>query len=277
MTLSDYRSSPKLQDLHLHSCRGSLPFEDLNPNPTAHSFPAAPGRLEKGGPQGTVLLRHQVPGLRAHPVSFLARAWVVWAAAPLPQLRLERAPRQLSFASAATLTWARSLGGRRLHATGCEGTPRWQTRASARELCLQPGRTAPTPPPRRPPRDCSATHSRARRPLPTPFLGAGLLPARSPLSECERYLKKMPPLSAKAGYPQRVSPLQEAAQTSLSRLDPGDPSPASAPSLGPSLSIKPGAKLCHRSFQEFICPLPPRESVTKSKNKASLEVVLQYC
>ncbi|XP_046312231.1 uncharacterized protein LOC124100689 [Marmota monax] len=270
MTLSDYLSSPKLQDLHLHSCRGSLPFEDPNPNPTAHSFPAAPGRLEKGGPQGTV--------------SFLARAWVVWAAAPLPQLRLESVPRQLSFASAATLTWARSLGGRRLHATGCEGTPRWQTRASAPELCLQPGRTAPTLPPRRPPRDCSATHSRAPRPLPTPFLGAGLLPARSPLSECERNLKKMPPLSAKAGYPQRVFPLQQAAQTPLSRLDPGDPSPASAPSLGPSLSIKPGAKHCHRSFQEFICPLPLGNqlqslisSLVSHQNKASLEVVLQYC
>lgn len=208
----------------------------------AHPAPFSLTGLLPGGPRSS-----SPPALRAGP------------AAPLPQMRPGRtappAPRS-------------PLRGGRASAGGARGTARGRRAGrpglGPRAAELQPGSTAPAL--RRRPRDGDAAtpSARPRDPSPPTRLAPGPLqrPAHPPAAVwAAKRPHQMPRRSAPARYPQGPRTVLGAAATPLSRR-PAAPRPASALSLGPCLSIKPGAKPGAGVFWAALDSLPG-EPLTK--------------
>lgn len=232
-----------------------LPAGTQVPSPPG---PPAPAKDEKAGPAGSVLppgpsLPPAGARVPAHPAPFSLTGLLpggprsssppalrAGPAAPLPQLRPGRtappAPRSPPHGGRASAGGARGTArGRRA------GRPGLGLRAAG----LQPGSTAPTL--RRRPRDGDAATPTARPRDPSPPTRLAPGPLQRPAVWAAKRPHQLPRRSAPARYLQGPRTVLGAAETPLSRR-PAAPRPASALSLGPCLSIKPGAKPGRWSF-----------------------------
>lgn len=237
----------KLQDLYLHSCR-FVPRSLQRPSSRIHpptSFPVAPARDKKGP-------RAQVP---MDPAPFSLTGLLHDGG--LDSRRKPCAPSLLRprLPSAPAPPRSPRRGGRAIVAR--------EQRAARARRAGKPGfglHGAAPPTRKNSPKPSSSGHVTTTQPphRPAPPPRQALLPTRCPRPPaCPLYGKATSRnvlLRAQMLVTLRGPSLSSvAAKTSLSRaLLPSAPRPASALSLGPSLSIKPGAKLERRSFQGYI-------------------------